>query len=107
MLNCLKMEKMTSPLLFILLPLVVSSLTMTIEELLASSYDLNKLTMVESFHRQSPECPHVMEEVIVFVYNMMDNEGIMVNETITVSKAQEVEVGMFHAKDNLENSGKL
>ena len=86
---------------------MLNSFTMTIKELLASSYDLKRLTLVDSFLRESAECQDVKEVVMVFIYNKMDEEGKFVNETITVTKAQEVEVKMVHALNNKEHSSKL
>ena len=79
-------DKMLFHLLVLVFPSVLGDYNMTIQELLASSVNLDNLSLVRTFRRQNEECQHVTEEVLVFQYKMKDKEGKNINETIIVTR---------------------
>ena len=97
---------MISYLLVLVLNFVLGDYKMTLQELLSSSVNLDHLSLVRTFRRQNEECQHVTEEVLVFQYKMKDKEGKNINETIVVTKEEEVEETVFQSGKNPEERGK-
>ena len=66
------------------------------EDFLQPEFDWSQLEVEEQFLRNNQECHFVREEVTVFKYMMLDNEGKPINSTVAVARGFEVDIRTFY-----------
>ena len=66
------------------------------EDFLNQEFDWSQLEVEERFFRNNKECSFIREEVTVFRYATMNDQGDPVNSTVTVAVGQEVDIRTFY-----------
>ena len=66
------------------------------EDFLNQEFDWSQLEVEERFFRNNKECSFIREEVTVFRYATMNDQGEPVNSTVTVAVGQEVDIRTFY-----------